>query len=538
MKLYQFKKSKTPLMLICTMVIAISSCKKDFGDINKSWENKVYAPTIPALYNNIAASMQEAGGTGIIYTSFIYQSTQLAAMYASSGYRMDNQVEGAWGNYYAALADSYKLYDMIDADPNAEKMVNVRAMVKTLLAYKSLHTTAIFGDIPYSQAGKVFYGPEYYRPVYDQQAGIFTAALDDLKWAMDNFTPNADQVSLGASETIFNGDINKWIKFANALRLRYAMLMHAKDPAKADLIIADALNKPLLTLSENYGFYPATLTNLTYDRIGMYNGNSYIRMSSTMFHAMSSSDNVDGSGIYDLRCRILFEPNRDGEWLPFPINPSNDAVPEVLSNSDGTNPNPYDGSRLTTWLTTGKYLYAPLNFYYVADQTFPQLFITGSEISFLKAEIYNKGIGGIGANPVLAKQHYDDGITASVNFWYGLANGSSVWAVNQPAAAPSALEMSTMLAHPAVAYSATPATALSQIYKQSWIAFFHQPYEAWNLKRRTNSATPTEALSPSSPVLNMNKLVYPPSETETNYDNWKAVTGGSNDMTVKPWFMP
>lgn len=538
MKFYQYKKTKTPLMLLCVMAIAISSCKKDFGDINKSWDNKVYAPTIPALYNNIASSMQDAGGTGTIYTSFIYQSTQLAAMYASSGYRMDNQVEGAWGNYYSALANSYKLYDMIDADVNAAKMMNVRAMTKTIMAYKTLRTTVLFGDMPYAQAGKVFYGPEYYRPVYDKQADIFTSALDDLKWAMDNFTNNADQVSLGASETIFDGDITKWIKFTNSLRLRYAVMMQAKDPAKANPIIADALAKPLLAVDDNYGFYPGTLTNLTYDRIGMYNGNSYIRMSSTMFHAMSSTNAADGSGIYDLRCNILFEPNRDGNWAPFPINPSSDATPEILSNSDGTNPNPYDGSRLTTWLTTGKYLYSPLNFYYVADQTFPQLLITGSEISFLKAEIYNRGIGGAGINPALAKQYYEEGVTASVNFWYKLANGSAVWAVNKPAAMPTAGQLSGMLANPAVAYSATPATALSQIYKQSWIAFFHQPYEAWNLKRRTNNATPNEALSPSSPVLNLNKLVYPPSETETNYDNWKAVTGGSNDMTVKPWFMP
>lgn len=538
MKFYQIKKIKSSLMLACIGVIAISSCKKDFGDINKSWDNRVYAPTIPALFNNISASMQDAGGTGILYTSFIYQSTQLAAMYASSGYRMDNQVEGAWGNYYTALANSYKLYDMIDADPNADKMTNVRAMTKTLLAYKALHTTMLFGDMPYSQAGKVFYGPEYYRPVYDKQADIFASALEDLNWAIANFTPNENQVSLGASETIFNGDVTKWVKFANSLRLRYAMVMHVKDPAKADAIIADALNKPLLVAGEHYGFYPGSLPDVFYDRIGMYNGNSYIRMSSTMFDAMSSSDSKDGSGIFDLRCNILFEPNRDGEWVPFPINPPNNVVPEVLSNNDGTNPNPYDGSRLTTWQTSGKYLYAPLNFYYVADRTIPHLFITCSEVSFLKAEIYNRGIGGVAANPALAKQHYEEGITESVKFWYKVANESTVWAVNQPDEAPTPLEMANMLAHPEVAYSSNAADALLQIYKQSWIAFFHQPYEAWNLKRRTNHATPSETLSPSSPVLNMNKLVYPPSETETNYDNWKAITGGSNDMTVKPWFMP
>jgi hypothetical protein len=220
------------------------------------------------------------------------------------------------------------------------------------------------------------------------------------------------------------------------------------------------------------------------------------------------------------------------------MNPGTSTPSETGGNAGGIVNDPYDESRLTTWDVNGVYKFSPLNFYYVADKTFPQLFITSAEISFLKAEIYNRGIGGVGADPVAAKKYYEEGITESVKFWYGLANGSAIWTVNKPAAAPTTMELTAMLSNPAVAYSATPATALEQIYRQSWIAFFHQPLEAWNLQRRTGGKTPAEALSPSSPVLNFNKLIYPTSETESNYDNWKAVTGGTNDEKVKPWFMP
>ncbi|UKJ07671.1 SusD/RagB family nutrient-binding outer membrane lipoprotein [Solitalea lacus] len=528
---FNYKKNiKAPLIGL-SMVIGLSSCQKDFGDINKSWNSTSYVATIPAMYNNIASTMLESGQSRTIVSSFLYQNTQLAANFATSGFRLDDQVGTLWNNYYFALANARKLEVMIDEDIRAPKMTNVKAMLKTLMAYKALKTTQLFGDMPYTQAGKVYSGPDFYRPVYDKQADIFAGAIADLKWAIDNFSTNADQVSLGASENIFNGDIATWIKFANSLRLRYAMAIRDKNATLADPIIAEALTKPLLVPGDNLGMYPSKVTNLVLDRSGSYRGNNNIvRMGSTMWSAMSSSNATDGSGIYDLRCKIFFEPNKAGQWVPYPQAPTGTTTPEI--NGDG----PYQASRTTTWVTPANYLYSPLNYYYIADKTFPDLFITAAEVSFLKAEIYNRGIAGITANPATAKAFYEEGIAESVKFWYKTANSSTIWAVNKPAAAPTAAELTAMLTNPAVAYSATPATALAQIYKQNWIALFHQPFEAWMLQRRTG-ATPNVQLSPDSHVLNMNKLNYPASESSTNFDNWKAVTGGTNDMSVKPWFM-
>lgn len=125
-----------------------------------------------------------------------------------------------------------------------------------------------------------------------------------------------------------------------------------------------------------------------------------------------------------------------------------------------------------------------------------------------------------------------------MKFWYKLANGSAVWTVNKPAAAPAPADLTAMLTNPAVAYSATPATALAQIYKQNWIALFHQPLDAWILQRRTGGATPNVPLAPTSESLNFNRLTYPPVEVTSNFDNWKAVTGGTDSKSVKPWIMP
>lgn len=534
-----YKKIKTavlPVLIAGSLVFTTSSCKKDFGDINEPWANKTYTAGIAPMYNGIASGMTEQGRG--LFSSFIYQSSQLAANYAASGYRLDNSVGGIWDNYYGALTDFRRVSDLIDADPDAAKMTNIKAMLTTLMAYKSLLTTTLYGNMPYTEAGKAFYGPDFYRPVYDEQALIFTNALADLKWAADNFTVSGDQVSLGAYETLLENDIIKWTKFANSLRLRYALVMREKDAAAADAIIAEVLTKPLLEPDEFTGVDPDIVAGLQIDRAGSFRGNSYVRMGSTIWDAMSASDDVDGSGIFDLRTKIFFEPNSEGEWKPYPQNPPAGTTAETDNGGNGGGNDPYRELRLETWTPEGEYHYSPLNLYYVCDRTFPDLFITGSEVSFIKAEIYNRGIGGVAADAAVAQQHYEDGITASVKFWYKLANGSSVWVNNKPAAAPTTTEMNAMLSRPEVAYSATPTDALKQIYKQYWISLFHQPFEAWTLKRRTADATPNVPLAPTSEALNLNRLVYPTGEITSNYDNWKAVTGGTDDKSVKPWFMP
>ncbi|MBX3242081.1 MAG: SusD/RagB family nutrient-binding outer membrane lipoprotein [Chitinophagaceae bacterium] len=487
------------------------------------------------MYNGIASGMPE-NGRGV-FSSFLYQNTQLAANYAAAGFRLDNLVGGIWNNYYFALADYRKTLELIEEQENPASYTNVRAMLTTLIAYKTLRNTTLFGDIPFAEAGMAFKGGQHYRPVYDGQETIFTTALADLKWAADNFSTSSGQVELGAYETLLQGDISKWIKFTNSLRLRYALVMREKNAAAADAIIAEVLTKPLLAPDEYLGVEPIKLS-MEINRGPAFRGNSYVRMGSTIWEAMSSSNAVNGSGIFDLRTRIFFEPNSDGEWKPYPQNPPTGTVAETDNGASGGINDPYREARLTTWTPAGEYHYSPLNLYYVNDRTFPDLFITGSEVSFLKAEIYNRGIAGVAASAATAKQYYDEGITASVKYWYKLANGSAVWTVNKPAAEPTPGELSTMLSNPAVAYSATPADALKQIYQQHWISLFHQPFDAWTLKRRTGNATPNVPLAPTSEALNLNRLVYPTGEITANYDNWLNVTGGTDDRTKKSWFMP
>ncbi len=515
------------VLFACVGVLFITSCEKDFGDINDSYEAKLYEANVPGLFNSIVSKTKKNGHHYRIPVAWLYQWNQSAAMYAASGYRLDDHTTDPWKDYYRSLANAHELERLIEIDENASNMTNIKAMVKVLMAYRALTTTLLYGDIPYFDAGLGFEDPTKFRPAYDSQKEVMEDAINKLTEAMSEFSNSADQVTLGSSDMLLGNDVDMWVKFANSLRLYYAMVMVEKNAAFAEPIITSALGQPLLSADEFVSLDPANISELEHNRSGFYRGNSYVRMGSTMFENMSSTNAVDGSGIYDLRCNIFFEPNEDDEWVPYPQNPASGTV--------AVTGNPNVASRVSGDWNASRSNFAAINVYYTEDRTIPQFLITGSQISFVKAEIYNRGLAGVTPNAAMAEQFYEEGITASVNFWYKHANGSAIWTVNKPAEAPTAAELNDMLTHPEVAYSADPATALEQIYKQSWISLFHQPFESWNLQRRTGNATPGVPLT-SSLVENFNRLTYPPSEREANRQNWQAATTGDYSETLKMWF--
>ncbi|WP_308199046.1 SusD/RagB family nutrient-binding outer membrane lipoprotein [Chitinophaga sedimenti] len=373
---------------------------------------------------------------------------------------------------------------------------------------------------------------------YDKQEDIYAAVLTDLKWAVDNLSTGADQYSVGAYEMLFKGDVAMWVKFANSLRLQVALTMYDKNQALATTHVTEALAKPLLVQGEDVGMWPAKIPGLKFEwRQWSFSANCYLRMGSTMWNLMSDNNNTDGSGIFDLRARVFFEPNNAGQWVAFPQNPVTGTT------SEGGAPYDYD-KRTKVWGDKGAgNVYSPFNFYFEQDiTTIPEPMLTAAQVYFLKAEAYNRGIG-TAANPALAKAAYDAGITSSLNMWKGIAFASSVWTVAKPAAAAATpAEVTAVTTNVKTAYNlATPATALRQIYAQYWIDAFRQPWDAWTLKRRSGDKTPMSADNPAYYTANFGtylRFVYPQEEFNFNNENWKKETNAKDVNTTKIWLMP
>jgi Starch-binding associating with outer membrane len=521
------------LILISTLLM-LSSCKKNFESVNAPW-NQATSASIPELFNAVISSMPLTAGEQSVFNAWIYPITQ-QGMITSGSYPYINARDAAWNNYYTTLGNYRLLESRIAAAPDVSSMNNVYAMLKTIMAYKTIKTTNYFGDMPYFDAGKVaIEGSSAFKVKYNTQADIYAAVLTDLKWAVDNLSTAASQYSVGNYETFLGNDIAKWTKFANSLRLRVAITMHDKNSTLAAAQITEALSKPLLEDGENIGLWPTKIPGLQLQwREWSFSANCYLRMGSTMWSQMSSNNNTDGSGIFDPRARIFFETNNAGTWAAYPQNPTTVTAPEGGA--------PYDKLRYTAWATKGAAnIYSPFNLFFEQDLNYiPELMLTAAEVHFLKAEAYNRGLG-VTANAATAKTEYDKGVTASLNFWTGIAFNSPVWTVNKPAAATAtAGQINTLLTN--VAYDMGSATnALKQIYAQEWIDQYRQPWDAWTLLKRTGGKTPMSAANTQYYTTNFaiyNRFTYPDNEVSYNHDNWQAVTNGTDLASTRLWIQP
>ncbi len=117
---------------------------------------------------------------------------------------------------------------------------NQIGIARILKAFLFWQTTDRWGDIPYSQALK---GASNFTPKYDLQEEIYFDMIKELKEAAAGF-------DIGApikGDIIYNGNMDKWKKFANSLRLIMAVRMTKAYPAaggKAALAAAEAVNAP------------------------------------------------------------------------------------------------------------------------------------------------------------------------------------------------------------------------------------------------------------------------------------------------------
>lgn len=528
-------------LLICGALFGAVACKKGFEDINKPYKDAdENTATIFGLFNGLVSSLGKYSyGDDALNVSLLYPITNQQA-YQNTVAPYLNYSVNYWSQYYPDLLVYKTILKKIAEQPSPESYNNAKYMASILMGSKTLRMLDYYGDIPYSKASEANSGPKDYRPVYDAQLDIYKSVLADLKAAADGLGTDPGQKSLDSYETFLNNDFTAWKKFANSLRLRYAVRLYNKEKALAEGVIADVLggNKPLPENQDplklylnNFGLWPSRVSKAlsaldskwdSYRELSISN----IRMSSNIWQQMSSTNATDGSGIFDPRTKVYFMTNNADQWVP---QPQNGSVAE--------GGRPYDtGPERKAIGSDPANKFACVNYFMAYDRVFyPVLTITEADVHFLKAEIYQRGMG-VAKDITKAKAEYEAGITSSVNFWYAYTSLSSVWTTKPTA--PTALQMTAFLANPAVLFNgANDADALKKIATQSWLATMFQPAESWATVRRTG-------LTPKDPTYNpavVNRLPYPDDENINNHENWQKATNGDNptaQVQKKVYWMP
>jgi len=466
------------------LIFLISSCTEDFLEMNLDPNN----PTDVPLANHLAGAMIDFDrGNMQISNGAITINTRYVAGRWGAAYNPDvsntfaNITSQGWGGYYAALAD---LNYIIEKATEAEAY-NIQAAALTYRAEITQIYTDRFGEMPYTEAAKAAEGQ--LRPAYDDQPSIYNAIISDLKTAADYFKAGHTD-NIGSVDPFYNGDKAQWQKLCNSLRLRVAARISNVDQTGAEAIISEVLGNPtdypIMEIWED-------AAEITYGGQGTNYGIGYWYWMNLLWHSGPTFYLVD-----------MLEDNNDPR-LERIIGKAPEPGPEGEYNGTteiGRHPD----------FTIPEMSYFNENYYVVNNTTGPNIHFRNSEVDFLLAEFYVRGLyaGGDAA----AQQAYEDGIYSSMKEMSIMVDGSPQI---------DDADIAAYLAEPFAAWSGTTEEKLEKIWTQKWIAMCFMQNEPWAEMRRTD--VPNWGIARGSYYDGHNRdpfrLPYPSDEELMNSEN-------------------
>ena len=517
--MYKMKKSIiATLALVFTLMISCNDLTE--LNINPNGVAPANADLNFLLPTTETSLGQTVFGNGLGTFSGVMQQTQQTGWQGGyNNYEWDD-LSHSWGGYYSMLMNNDEYFKKAVAGGYEFH----EGVARVLRAYIFGMITDLWGDAPYSQALKAELGPEYFKPIFDDQKDIYLGILADLdtanvllsKGSYTNVSPKQD--------VIYAGNAQKWQKFANSLALRYYMRLQAKEPSIAEQGIKKIVNDP--------GKYPLIVSssddaNISFIGSAKENSNplntvydldpsgSYMRvkMAITFVDSLQKYDDprlaiwankiqtplvlVEGTGVdrivngkrevsqdvvtkfeTDNTMKVDFDPEFAGVTISHPkvqIFNMNNANP-----AQGT-VNPHASHLNDRYKKT-------------ADPLVLMRLISAAEVNFILAEAAYRGwISG-------AENYYSAGIQQSLNAW-GVGNQFSSYITR------------------------APYNGLNIILVQKWFASWSTAHESWFDWRRTGMPVLKPGESAKRQALPLRLYYHYTNEISKNPDNAATAIG-------------
>ena len=467
------------LSYIIIFALALSSCNSTLDEINKN-PNATETPLAPYLLTGTLKQGADLywGSESNFNSSLLFVQHWAKIQYAEPDrYDVSNtSFTSLWNTGYSTLiTDLNTILNFSDQQANS----NYKGIALTLRSWTFLLLTDAYGSIPYKEAGlKV-------TPAYNTQKEVYTGLLEDLKQAQ-SLLGTANGAVTG--DLAYKGNITKWKKLVNSLRLRIALRISDKEPALAKQAVIDA----------------------TTDAAGVISSNSKI----FQFIYTSSPQQNPASAWFETRddyriSKTLVDKLYELSDPRLPIYaqlPSDASVGKYVGGANGLSNSAANSQGFAKTSKPGTY--------FLTSQS-PAVIFTYSEVLFDLSEAVARGyIAGD------AEQFYKNAITASFN-QFGITDATVI---------------SNYLNQPIVKYDAT--NYAKSIGTQKWIAFFGQGLDAFAEWRRLDypqlTAGPATVLDGQIP----SRFFYPGTEQSLNGTSYQASVAvqGKDLLTTKLWF--
>lgn len=384
-------------------------------------------------------------------------------------------------NWQYFFNDALLNFEAIYQQAVQEGNTNYQGVAMVMKCWVFSILTDLWGDIPYQDALKGSAEEPIYTPSYNTQEEVYAYLLDDLAAANALLDANGPAI---AGDILFNGDILRWKKFTNSLRLKLANRQAAKKPAESRVVMAEILadpeSYPIFTDNSDYAFLQHSAnrpSNNEWHEVMVQGSRTDWRLSKTLVDKLLE--------LNDPRLGVYGRSLADGSYRGMA-----NGLPDAIAIAEG------DISSFP-----GDYFTRP---------EAPSVIMSYAELNFILAEAAFDG--DIDGGSVGAQAYFERGIAASFD-QYGL-------------------EM------PANYVASLGGLSKAIIMEQKWIALFGQGIEAWTEYRRTGLPaimyTDPRAAFENQGVL-PTRIVYPASEYSLNGNN--VINGTAPDnMRTKLWW--
>jgi hypothetical protein len=487
-----FKKMKKSFYKIGTLVLAIvlivSSCTKleDFGSTNVN-PAATNTPITSALLTNVLTGLGDLANNRVsaLYCQY-FSETQYpdVSCYAA-------QTVSPMATYSGSLYDLQNI--IINNTDETTKVVaslnganeNQIAIARILKAFIFQRLTDRWGDIPYSQALK---GDP--NVAFDTQESIYKDLIKEMTEAVAQFTTGAPI----KGDIAYNGDITKWKKLANSMRMIMALRLSKKYPGASDYAATQfkaALADPSGSIASNDDNFRLNYPggNFKNPFYNMYDGRKDYGESATLTTLLANLSNDNRQSVFG-------------------------ATSAGAASTKGV---PY--GRLRTFIdpwcgenTDYCYVFAPA----YRDATSPIFIIKAASVLLARAEAADRGWTTENTATL-----YTSGINASFAQW-GLALPPASYFTNTNVALGAA------------------GTNLQQIATQEYVAYFPDGCSGWATWRRTNFPALTPAPDASnSPKVIPRRVMYGSQDytlAKAGVDAAAARLTGGDKMDSKVWW--
>jgi len=538
--------NKTLKILVAGLMLtaSVSSCQKGNLVSNPNAVNADATIPVALILNHITANFIK-----VEEKPFDKDATYNKNAYKADQYLVSNY-DKYWGTNEYSWSYSDNAYEILKYTVQLEIQAKSQlgatnnkylALAKFFRAYAFIWLSQRVGDVPMSQAGDALHYP---TPVFDSQHDVYKASLQLLDDANTMFnsilTPATQNVAFSPTGDIFNLTNLQWQKLINTYRLRVLISLSKRADDNADLNIKNQFNSivsnptayPVMTANADNMVYKFNTVNL-YPNFGQGNG----AYNNFLFVGKAFTDIAVGNS--DPR---VFK-------VATPVDKTNFA-------SFATYQGAPTGASMSSLLNNATYSYFNGFRYFGAStgtNAEPFIFIGYPELCFNIAEGINRGWGG-SLSAIDAQGWYNKGITASfanfgltVNMSGANTNQSfSVYDVAGGAVGSVTTDYVTFQAKAAY-NAANPATALTQILNQKYLALFmNSGWEAYYNYRRTG--VPAFSTGPTNTGYGTvagqvgiipRRFLYSIDEINANNNNYKASInsqfGGTDDVTKDAW---